>query len=69
MLKALEVITWTVDGANATIGTGTEGRQGAYGTILSVGNSVSFVADTNSHVVGVGIFNDGTRQVLVDTYI
>jgi flagellin-like protein len=69
--SALEVITWTVNSANATTLTPTTpgNQQGVYGTILNVGNSVSFPAGTNAHVVGVGIFNDGTKQVLVDTYI
>ena len=36
----------------------------------SVGNSKSYAAGgTNKHVVVVGEFNDGTSQVLLDTYV
>ena len=65
----LETIHWQVNSVNATGFTGYP-IEGTVGTILPVGHSVSFSAGTpNSHVVGVGSFNDGSKQVLVDTYI
>jgi len=36
---------------------------------LAVGSSQSFPAAKNSHIVGVATFNDGTQQVISDTYI
>jgi len=45
------------------------GQQGTYSVIMNVGNSQTITAGTNAHVVGVGIFNDGSKLVLVDTYI
>jgi flagellin-like protein len=62
---SLETIVWQVNGVNAT----PNNVQGTVGTHLPVGNSYTFHAGTNAHVVGVGYFNDGTQQVLVDTNI
>jgi flagellin-like protein len=71
---ALEVITWQVNNANATIspqdGAQGSGQQGLYGTIMTVGDSATLTTvPTNAHIVGVGIFNDNAKQVLVDSYI
>ena len=38
-------------------------------TSIKVGSSNSFLADVGSHIVGVGTFNDGSTQVIVDTTI
>jgi len=69
----LETINWTVNGLTAvSVGTPAlvAGVEGTTGTILPVGHSVTFGAATpNSHIVGVGAFNDASKQVLVDTYI
>jgi flagellin-like protein len=34
---------------------------------LTIGKTATFAASTNSHVVAVGYFKDGTQQVLIDT--
>jgi len=69
--STLETINWSINGANAVAGTGfsTAPVEGTTGTILAVGHGVTFAAPVNGHVVGVGSFNDGSKQVLVDTYI
>jgi len=69
--KALETIYWQSNGANASGSNlaGTTGVEGTAGTILAVGHTATFGAPVNAHVVGVGSFNDGSQQVLVDTYI
>jgi archaeal type IV pilus assembly protein PilA len=67
--KALETVYWQVNGANVTGSGLTNSIEGTTGTILAVGHSATFGAPTNAHVVGVGGFNDGSSQVLVDTYI
>jgi flagellin-like protein len=72
---SLETIWWQVNGANTSAAVSTYGfgtavsTEGENGKILSVGHGVTFAAGVNSHIVGVGGFNDGTKQVLVDTYI
>lgn len=62
--QGLEIITFTV---NDTFNGGTFG---AAGTTLAIGNS-TLVSSTNwaghNHVVGVGTWADGTKQVIVDT--
>ena len=68
--SALEYISWTVNSGNATVSGSTIGQQGVASTILNVGNSVTIsTVPINAHLVGVGTFNDNTKQVLTDTYI
>ena len=56
-------INWTT-GTNATGST-----QAAASGTLPIGNVFTFPAPSNSHVIGVAYFNDGTQQVIVDTTI
>ena len=70
-------IAFQVDGANATAYAGGAatisnsneliGASGA--TVLPVGSSATIAASNvgKNHVVGVGVFTDGTTQVIVDT--
>jgi len=73
-------IAFTVDGANVTITTGGAAAVGSTpatneliaagsGTILPVGANAIIPASNpgKNHVVGVGVFTDGTTQVIVDT--
>ncbi len=74
-------IAFTVDGANVTITTGGSASVAAApannelvangGTILPVGSTAVLPAGISgkNHVVGVGLFTDGTTQVIVDTTI
>ena len=75
-------IAFTVDGANATIATGGAAAVGGGSssneligaggaTILPVGSNAVITAGNSgkNHIVGVGIFTDGTTQVIVDTTI
>jgi archaeal type IV pilus assembly protein PilA len=56
-------ISWSANGGTPTI------QGSSDGTILKVGNSSTFLAPTNAHVVGVATFNDGTQQVIYDSTI
>jgi len=73
-------IAFQVDGTNATIytggaattGTGSSVNEmiGASGaTVLPVGSSATIKATSpgKNYVVGIGVFTDGTTQVIVDT--
>jgi flagellin-like protein len=73
-------IAFTVDGANVTITTGGAAAVGTSpatneliaaggGTILPVGANAVIPASNpgKNHLVGVGLFTDGTTQVIVDT--
>jgi len=76
-------IAFTVDGVNATVngGAGTYGTiivpaspaqnsiVPATGTVLPIGANVAISATSpgKNHVVGIGLFTDGTNQVIVDT--
>ena len=60
--SSLQVINWS--------GNGTISMQGTSGTTLPVGSVFTLInTPTNSHIVGVATFNDGTQQVVSDTYI
>jgi len=70
--STLETIHWQVNGANVSVtglSTAPPSTEGTANFILAVGHSTTFPAGVNSHVVGVGSFNDGSKQVLTDTYI
>ena len=60
--------TVTTGGA-ATVGTGgsTNYVYAAGGGQLPIGALIYVPAGANSHVTGVGVFSDGTTQVIVDT--
>ncbi len=60
---SLQTINWT---NGSTLGPVMEGTAN---TALGVGTTFSFPAPTNSHIVGVATFSDGTKQVISDTYI
>ncbi len=64
----LEVINFTT-AVNTTVSAG--GYMGTLGssTILSVGTTLNYPAPTNSQVVGVGYFTDGTTQVIYSSTI
>jgi archaeal type IV pilus assembly protein PilA len=59
---SLQTICWTANGANAAL-------QGTSGTVLAIGNSISVPATSNSHMVGIATFTDGSQQVIIDTNI
>jgi flagellin-like protein len=71
--STLETVNWSINGAipssTGASGFSTIPVEGTTGTILAVGHGVTFQAPVNGHVVGVGSFNDGSKQVLVDTYL
>ncbi len=61
----LQTITFTVNDTVAA------GQLGNPGTTLGIGNSTTLTAGTTgvpgkNHVVGVGLWTDGTKQVVVD---
>jgi archaeal type IV pilus assembly protein PilA len=58
-------ITWSANGAATSPAQGGNSPT----TPLPIGNSYSFLAPANAHVVGVASFSDGTQQVIVDTTI
>jgi len=62
---SLQSITWTVNGATVTGGTQDAGT----GSILPIGNTTTFPAAANAKIIGVGLFTDGSQQVLIDTTI
>ena len=55
----------TLAGSNWTVNGGTE----FISTNTSVGSSFTINAAANGHLVGVAVFNDGTKQVVIDTTI
>ena len=75
----LQGIAFQVDGSNATTYTGgaaslawTNGNEivsSTTGAVLPVGSSATLSAGNpgKNHVVGIGVFTDGTTQVIVDT--
>ena len=73
----LNMIQWTINGAQPTAATGGMNATGAMyntptsayvaGSVLPVGACGKIPATTNAHVVGVGSFADGSSQVLLDT--
>ncbi len=78
---SLQGISWTANGANATatcntagtdIGTG-DADNYVYGTgtngILPIGALMYIEAPSNSHIIGLGQFSDGSTQVIIDTTI
>jgi len=78
---SLNEIQYTVNGVNPTAASGRVNSTGCMynvapaaegGTILTlpVGSSAFIPAPTpNSHILGVGYFNDGSQQVIFDTYL
>lgn len=72
----LQGINWTVNEAPATLSIGGTSNAGgiqdspASSTgILNIGASATITAGTNSHLVGVAVFNDGSKQVIIDQNI
>ena len=70
----LQGIAFQVDGTNATITTAATGASNemvapSSGAILPVGSTATISASNpgKNHVVGIGVFTDGTTQVIVDT--
>jgi len=74
---SLKGIAWTANGANATVysyssgitvGTGAAANY-VYGNgdSLPIGTLITVTASPNSHIIGLGVFNDGSTQVIVDT--
>jgi flagellin-like protein len=64
-------IAWAVNGANVSSvtapGASTTGNF-VYGSpVLPVGTYMQIPAASASHVIGLGVFTDGTTQVIVDT--
>jgi flagellin-like protein len=78
---SLQGLAFTVNGANLTTTTGSQGSTGGWawngnsqintasGNTLPIGSSVFFKAPTSSQVVILGVFNDGTTQVLLQQTI
>jgi hypothetical protein len=60
--NSLQAIIFTVNGVNS----GEMGSQGS-ATPLTVGSTINLNAATNSHIVGIGHFNDGSIQVIIET--
>jgi len=58
-------ISWSANGGTATYQANTATPTAS----LPIGNTFTFIAPTNAHVVGVATFTDGTQQVIVDTQI
>ena len=73
----LSGISWEVNGNNQTVTTGGAATVGTGGSTnyvyansggsLPIGTLIYIPAGPNSHVTGVGVFSDGTTQVIVDT--
>ena len=73
----LQMIQWTVNGVNPAAATGGMNSTGAMyntpaaayvpGSIVPVGASGKIPATSNAHIVAVGMFADGSNQVLLDT--
>ena len=76
----LQGIAFQVDGGNASVTTGGAATLGSSpgnneiisstaGAVLPVGSSATLLANQpgKNHVVGIGVFTDGTTQVIVDT--
>ncbi|MFA6333421.1 MAG: type IV pilin N-terminal domain-containing protein [Methanoregula sp.] len=75
---SLSGIAWTVGGANATVtcgaltsvvtvtGSPANYVAGASGATLPIGTLMTIQASTNSHVIGIGYFTDGSTQVIID---
>ena len=61
--SALNYITWTVNGGSAI------SQDPPSGTVLNVGNTLTIPADLHSHIIGVGIFTDGSMQVIADVTV
>jgi archaeal type IV pilus assembly protein PilA len=55
---SLTSVNWTVAGAGAGVSNNN-----------TIGNTFTFAANPNSHVVGVATFNDGAQQIIIDTTI
>jgi flagellin-like protein len=55
----------SIVGSNWTVNGGTEFISGN----TSVGHSFTIPAAANGHLVGVAVFNDGSKQVVIDTTV
>jgi flagellin-like protein len=73
---SLNGIAWTVNGGNitvtaggATVGTGNSVNYvySSSGGSLPIGTLITIPASSNSHVIGLGVFSDGSTQVIIDT--
>jgi archaeal type IV pilus assembly protein PilA len=62
---SLQSICWTVNGGNA----GLQASPTAATGILQIGSTATITAASNSHVIGVATFSDGSQQVIIDTNI
>ncbi|MEN6443393.1 MAG: type IV pilin N-terminal domain-containing protein [Methanoregula sp.] len=62
---SLKSICWTVNGANVALQNSPTSSTG----ILQIGASTSITAATNSHVIGIATFSDGSQQVIIDQNI
>jgi len=60
---SVTAINWTANGGAVNTQTDTTA------STLPIGNSFAFLAPTNSHIIGVASFTDGTQQVIVDTNV
>ena len=63
---SLTRIDWSVNGAAIL---STAGGVQQLTPSLNIGNTTQFLAPTNAKVVGVGTFNDGSQQVIIDTTV
>jgi hypothetical protein len=78
--SSLTGISWTVNGANVTVTTNSANAkvQGSpsdnyvvakSGGSLPVGTIVYIPASMNSRITGLGVFSDGSTQIVVDQTI
>lgn len=59
--SSLQYINWSID-SNTFI---TQGN--ILGSNLAIGNTIRLPVKNSSHIIGVGIFTDGSEQVLITT--
>ncbi|MHB8163851.1 MAG: type IV pilin [Methanoregula sp.] len=62
---SLTSIQWSVNGVDVAANVG--GLLSQEPKTLNIGNTTRFAAASNSKIIGVGKFTDGSEQVLIDT--